>query len=219
MERLDLYRATQGGFKRKMQHLDGRLEQSTLLKGFAPRQFEYSNAKPGQLVFGTLEGEVVVANHETNAVVAAGVSATRGRADPILALAWLNNAPGVFVSGSSRGVLKHWTMDGAEISEGGGGGDGAGPWGRGWDSTTINSSARLYTVLQRRIDTREREGKVVVGAAAAGTAGRSSSSSSSSAAATRSEDEEGKEYDGEDEDASLERKSGEAVDPATCFRL
>ena len=60
MERLELHRATQGGFKRRALHLDGRFEQRVLLDdGFAPRQFEYSSARPGELVFGTLGGEVV----------------------------------------------------------------------------------------------------------------------------------------------------------------
>jgi len=57
---------------------------------FLPRQFEYHPADPDTIVFGTLRGELVVANPTTGKVVASHHVEHVSQRDCILALAWLH---------------------------------------------------------------------------------------------------------------------------------
>lgn len=56
-----------------------------------PRQFEYHPTEPSYMVFGTLQGEVVVINHESDEVV--GYVQSIGAPHSILGLCWLNKDP------------------------------------------------------------------------------------------------------------------------------
>lgn len=56
-----------------------------------PRQFEYHPTEPSYMVFGTLQGEVVVINHESDKVV--GYVQSSGAPHSILGLCWLNKDP------------------------------------------------------------------------------------------------------------------------------
>jgi hypothetical protein len=58
---------------------------------YRPRQFEYSPNVAGLMVVGTLSGEVVVLNHETESLV--GAVQTIGAPHSILGLSWLNTHP------------------------------------------------------------------------------------------------------------------------------
>ena len=78
-----------------------------LCPGFRARQFEYNPHYPELMVFGTLRGEVVVADHNQNKVVAADLAVTQHAHDSILGLCWLHRTDhNMFVTGTSRGVLK-----------------------------------------------------------------------------------------------------------------
>lgn len=58
---------------------------------YRPRQFEYSPGVAGLMVLGTLSGEVVVLNHETQQLV--GRVHTSGAPHSVLGLSWLNTHP------------------------------------------------------------------------------------------------------------------------------
>ena len=80
---------------------------TVLCPGFRPRQFEYNPHYPELMVFGTLRGEVVVADHTQNKVVCADLAVTPHAHDSILGLCWLHRTDhNMFVTGTSKGVLK-----------------------------------------------------------------------------------------------------------------
>jgi hypothetical protein len=56
-----------------------------------PRQFEYHPTDPSLMVFGTLHGEVVVINHESDKIV--GHVQSNSSTHSILGLCWLNKDP------------------------------------------------------------------------------------------------------------------------------
>ena len=59
--------------------------------GFRPRQFEYHPSDSSLMVFGTLDGEVVVVNHEKEKIVSHILSL--GAMNSVLGLCWLKNYP------------------------------------------------------------------------------------------------------------------------------
>ncbi|MQL98790.1 hypothetical protein Taro_031510, partial [Colocasia esculenta] len=73
-------------------------------KGFRPRQFEYHPSDPSLMVFGTLDGELVVINHESGKLVAYLPSA--GALNSILGLCWLKKYPSKLIAGSDNGSLQ-----------------------------------------------------------------------------------------------------------------
>lgn len=60
-------------------------------RSFRPRQFEYHPSNPSLMVFGTLDGELVVTNHESEKLV--GYLPSVGALHSILGLCWLKKYP------------------------------------------------------------------------------------------------------------------------------
>lgn len=60
-------------------------------KSFRPRQFEYHPSDSGLIAFGTLDGEVVVVNHE-NAKIFSYIP-SQGAMNSVLGLCWLKKYP------------------------------------------------------------------------------------------------------------------------------
>ncbi|XP_012079350.1 uncharacterized protein LOC105639802 isoform X2 [Jatropha curcas] len=73
-------------------------------KRLRPRQFEYHPSDPSLMVFGTLDGEVVVTNHENGKTV--GYVPSSGAMNSILGLCWLKMYPSKLLAGSDNGSLK-----------------------------------------------------------------------------------------------------------------
>ncbi|QCE08470.1 uncharacterized protein LOC114192413 isoform X1 [Vigna unguiculata] len=73
-------------------------------KGFHPRQFEYHPSDSSLMVFGTLDGEVVVINHENEHIVS--YIPSLGAMNSVLGLCWLKKYPSKLIAGSDNGSLK-----------------------------------------------------------------------------------------------------------------
>ncbi|KAJ1402874.1 WD40/YVTN repeat-like-containing domain superfamily [Sesbania bispinosa] len=73
-------------------------------KGFRPRQFEYHPTDSSLMVFGTLDGEVVVINHEHEHIVS--YIPSLGAMNSVLGLCWLKKYPSKLIAGSDNGSLK-----------------------------------------------------------------------------------------------------------------
>lgn len=69
-----------------------------------PRQFEYHPSNSSLMVIGTLDGEVVVVNHESEKIVA--YIPSLGAMNSVLGLCWLKRYPSKLISGSDNGSLK-----------------------------------------------------------------------------------------------------------------
>ncbi|KAF5448230.1 hypothetical protein F2P56_028786 [Juglans regia] len=72
--------------------------------GFRPRQFEYHPSDSSLMVFGTLDGEVVVVNHEKEQIVS--YIPSLGAMNSVLGLCWLKKYPSKLIAGSDNGSLK-----------------------------------------------------------------------------------------------------------------
>ncbi|XP_062176970.1 protein DWD HYPERSENSITIVE TO UV-B 1 isoform X2 [Alnus glutinosa] len=71
---------------------------------FRPRQFEYHPSDSSLMVFGTLDGEVVVINHEKEQIV--NYIPSLGAMNSVLGLCWLKKYPSKLIAGSDNGSLK-----------------------------------------------------------------------------------------------------------------
>jgi WD40 repeat protein len=119
-----------------------------ICEGYRPRQFEYHPTRADLLVFGTMEGEVAVANHESNEVL----NVDRWAQGPdheghnsILGLCWLRRHPTKFLAGSSYGTLNICdfaapTGEDVDGTTGGGGGGGGGGGVTGGGSDAVDSA-------------------------------------------------------------------------------
>eukprot|EP00268_Persea_americana_P045975 TRINITY_DN4714_c0_g1_i2.p1 TRINITY_DN4714_c0_g1~~TRINITY_DN4714_c0_g1_i2.p1 ORF type:complete len:924 (-),score=163.06 TRINITY_DN4714_c0_g1_i2:262-2976(-) len=73
-------------------------------KSFRPRQFEYHPCNPSLMVFGTLDGELVIINHESGKLVSFLPSV--GAMHSVLGLCWLKKHPSKLIAGSDNGSLQ-----------------------------------------------------------------------------------------------------------------
>ncbi|XP_021912286.1 uncharacterized protein LOC110826021 isoform X1 [Carica papaya] len=71
---------------------------------YRPRQFEYHPSISSLMVFGTLDGEVIVVNHENEKVVS--YIPSLGAMNSVLGLCWLKKHPYKLIAGSDNGSLK-----------------------------------------------------------------------------------------------------------------
>lgn len=78
-------------------------------KGFRPRQFEYHPSDSSLMVFGTLDGEVVVINHESERIVS--YIPSLGAMNSVLGLCWLKKYPSKLIAGSDNGSLKLYDIN------------------------------------------------------------------------------------------------------------
>ena len=68
-----------------------------------PRQFEYHPVLHDRMVFGTLEGKVVLMDHVQGKMLAS--TRMRSEVHPILALSWMKSDPRMFVVGAANGSV------------------------------------------------------------------------------------------------------------------
>lgn len=75
---------------------------------FRPRQFEYHPSDSSLMVFGTLDGEVIIINHENGKIVSCIPS--YGVMSSVLGLCWLKKYPSLLIAGSDNGSLKLYNI-------------------------------------------------------------------------------------------------------------
>ncbi|KAH9314285.1 hypothetical protein KI387_022912, partial [Taxus chinensis] len=78
-------------------------------KKFRPRQFEYHPLDSSLMVFGTLDGEVVVINPESGKLV--GHVQSVGANHSILGLCWFSKDPTKLIAGSDNGTLQLYDVN------------------------------------------------------------------------------------------------------------
>ncbi|WOK97827.1 hypothetical protein Cni_G06535 [Canna indica] len=78
------------------------------IKSFRARQFEYHPTDPILMVFGTLDGELIVINHECEKLI--GYLPSVGALNSILGLCWLKKHPSKLIAGSDNGSLQMYDV-------------------------------------------------------------------------------------------------------------
>lgn len=78
-------------------------------RSFRPRQFEYHPSDSSLMVFGTLDGEVVVVNHESENIVS--YIPSLGVMNSVLGLCWLKKYPSKLIAGSDNGPLRLYDVN------------------------------------------------------------------------------------------------------------
>ncbi|KAJ8769012.1 hypothetical protein K2173_024007 [Erythroxylum novogranatense] len=76
---------------------------------FRPRQFEYHPTISSLMVFGTVDGDVVVVNHENEKIV--GHIPSLGAMNSVLGLCWLKKYPSKLIAGSDNGSLRLYDIE------------------------------------------------------------------------------------------------------------
>ncbi|CAI7851275.1 unnamed protein product [Closterium sp. NIES-54] len=81
----------------------------TMSSSLRPRQFEYHPTEAHLMVFGTLHGDVVVLNHESDRLV--GHVQSVGAPHSILGLCWLNKHPNRLIGGCDNGSIQLYDVE------------------------------------------------------------------------------------------------------------
>ncbi|CAI5465242.1 unnamed protein product [Closterium sp. Yama58-4] len=85
------------------------LDAPRMSSSLRPRQFEYHPTEPHLMVLGTLHGDVVVLNHESDRLV--GHVQSVGAPHSILGLCWLNKHPNRLIGGCDNGSIQLYDVD------------------------------------------------------------------------------------------------------------
>ncbi|XP_073287320.1 protein DWD HYPERSENSITIVE TO UV-B 1 isoform X2 [Primulina huaijiensis] len=86
-------------------------------RNFRPRQFEYHPSDSSLMAVGTLDGEVVVINHESEKIVS--YIPSLGAMNSVLGICWLKNYPSKLIAGSDNGSLRLYDVQRMAITSGG----------------------------------------------------------------------------------------------------
>lgn len=79
------------------------------IKSLRARQLEYHPSDPSLMAFGTLDGEVVIMNHEKGSIVKCFPSFRES--DRALSLCWLNKHPSKLLAGFDNGALRLYDIN------------------------------------------------------------------------------------------------------------